>query len=133
MITCGCGYVGEPKIVPRTSGVHYADKRCDSCGRHLGFVPKPDSDPTKYSRPKSHQQLVEKFSNGFCELCLAKVEDLPKGQSMEAHHIIEFKDGGKSDRENIWIVCTGCHRLIHWRRTYSIIERVAEDLTAWMN
>jgi len=62
---------------------------------------------------------VHKYSDGFCELCLLKPDELPPGQTLEAHHIIEVQDGGSADRENIWIVCTKCARLIHWMRTHA--------------
>jgi 5-methylcytosine-specific restriction endonuclease McrA len=100
------------------SGVHYARLDCAKCGRFKKWITKPDSDPTKYRRPQLHQDLAGKYGRGFCELCLCQKDDLPKGRTLEAQHVIEFKDGGGSERENIWIVCTGCQRLIHWVRTY---------------
>ena len=129
-----CGFEGEAKEVLRPDGVHYSNLLCPVCDTHTGgFGKKPDSDPTKYKRPKAHTELVKKFSRGICEMCLAKKDDLPKGQTLEAHHVIEYQDGGEATRENTWIVCTGCHRLINWRRKYTVIERVAESLTAWMD
>jgi 5-methylcytosine-specific restriction endonuclease McrA len=98
--------------------VHYARATCVECDRWITFLKKPDSDPTKYRRPTQHRKLVDKFSNGYCELCLRRQEDLPKGETLHAHHVHEYQDGGEAKRENIWIVCTACHSLINWRRTY---------------
>lgn len=112
-----CKTAGPHPMKLRPAGLHYADVRCAKCNGHF-FEPKPDGDPTKYKRPASHTDLVKKFSRGFCEMCLKKLEELPKGQTLEAQHVVEFQDGGPSERENIWIVCTGCHKLIHWQRTY---------------
>lgn len=127
-----CGSMGPHDVVVMTKGVHYAKLVCRECGGHAGWQPKPDSDPTKYRRPKQHTNLVRKYSRGFCEMCLTKEAELPRGQTMEAQHVVEFQDGGEPSRENIWIVCTGCHRLIHWLRTYrSLVEQVSEDLTKW--
>ena len=128
-----CGYEGHATETLRETGVHYSDLSCPACNRHLGFGKKPESDPTKYKRPKSHQQLVKKYSRGFCEMCLAKEDQLPKGQTLEANHVIEYTNGGEPTRDNIWIVCTACHRLIHWRRYYNIVEKVAEATTRWMS
>jgi predicted HNH restriction endonuclease len=35
---------------------------------------------------------------------------------LEVHHAIPVKDGGSDDSENLWTVCTDCHKLIHARR-----------------
>jgi hypothetical protein len=113
-----CGAETPQVVTLRPAGVHYADSRCAVCGLHCGFLSKPDDEPTKYKRPAAHRELVAKFSRGFCELCLTPEAALPKGQTLEAQHVVEFADGGAPLRENVWIICTGCHRLIHWRRTY---------------
>ena len=96
---------------------HWGELICGYCAHHFYWLPKPESEKTK--RPASHRDLVHKYSDGFCELCLLRPEQLPPGQTLEAHHIIEVQDGGSADRENIWIVCTKCARLIHWMRTHA--------------
>lgn len=129
-----CGHEGPQPATRRLDGVHFVDIRCAKCGKHLGFQPKPESDPTKYKRPNQHRDLVREYSCGYCEMCLKKKDDLPKGQTLEAQHVIEYQDGGTSDRGNIWIVCTGCHRLVHWIRTYhGIVHDLAGNLTEWKN
>jgi hypothetical protein len=127
-----CAHDGPHPMTLRTSGVHYADVRCAKCNQHF-FQSKPDDDPTKYKRPQQHRDLVTEFSRGYCELCLRHKEELPKCQTLEAQHVIEYQDGGSSDRSNIWIVCTACHRMIHWMRTYhgEAAMKVATALTAW--
>ncbi len=132
-----CKCETEHTLAIRPAGVHYADAVCQTCGKKW-FPPKPDADPTKYKRPNSHRDLVRKYSPGYCEMCLCPANDLPKGQTLEAQHVKEFKDGGSERRENIWIICTGCHRLIHWVRTYRLapehresVQDVAEKVTSW--
>lgn len=116
---CGrCGHEGEVKVIPRTGGVHRADLRCVACNHHLGFPPKLADDPTKYKRPNTHRDLALKYGNGFCEMCLVAEKDFPKGWTLEGHHVDPYKDGGSEKRENIWVVCTRCHRLIEWVRKY---------------
>lgn len=95
---------------------HYGKILCD-CGHFLGWAPKPDSE--KVRRPAKHRNLVQKYSAGYCELCLIAEDNLPDEQTLEAQHIIEFEDGGGHERENIQIICTKCHKLIHWLRTYA--------------
>lgn len=130
-----CAHQGPHVFTLRTSGVHYGDLRCAECNTHLGFPPKPESDPTKYKRPSKHRDLVREYSKGFCEMCLRSEGELPKGTTLEAQHVQEYQDGGDSTRENIWIVCTACHRMVHWVRTYHggnhvqpIIENLAQEL-----
>ena len=110
-----CGSRAEPAVTFLNKGPHYAEKRCVECNRHLGYIPKPDADKAK--RPGAHKKLAKKFSRGFCEMCLVRESHLPKGESLEAHHVIEFDAGGDATRENTWLLCNSCHTLLHWRRT----------------
>jgi 5-methylcytosine-specific restriction endonuclease McrA len=123
-----CGDQGPHTVDLTTSGVHHAKVTCGGCNRFLRWLPKPESDPTKYRRPTSHTNLVADYGQGYCEMCLRKKEDLPPKQTLEAQHVLEFKDGGSNERENIWIVCTACHRMIHWIRTYHGSYKVSHVL-----
>lgn len=113
-----CKSCNSPNLVERLrpDTQHHAELVCADCGTYQCWLPKPDSKKAK--RPAAHRELVKKFSRGFCVLCLTKEGDLPKGRALEGHHIEEYQHDGSDDRENVQIVCTGCHKLIHWRRTY---------------
>lgn len=113
-----CGYDGPQNVTLETSGHHYARIKCAECNAFMRWMAKPVDDPTKYKRQKKHTGLVDKYGQGFCEMCLRNEDALPKGQSLEAQHVQEYQDGGSEKRENIWIICTACHKLIHWVRTY---------------
>jgi hypothetical protein len=104
---------------------HYGKMVCvnSECGRCAYWVPKPDQD--KARRPAAHRDLVKAFSRGYCELCLTREDQLRGGRVLEAHHVVEFTDGGSNERDNILIVCTGCHRLVHWLRTYNVTNQKA--------
>ena len=95
---------------------HYKKKVCAECGKFLGFQSKPDQNKSK--RPAGHTTLVQKYEQGYCELCLRAKESLPPNQCLEAHHVIPYQFGGESSRENIWIVCTPCHKIIEHYRIY---------------
>lgn len=130
-----CNATGVHRTEVQQSGVHYAKVTCNTCDRFLRWIPKPDSDPTKARRPQQHRELVRAYGNGFCEMCLRKTDELPKGQTLEAQHVIEFQDGGSNDRSNIWIICTACHKLVHWTRYYhggdfkQLLEMVGRDVS----
>ncbi len=113
-----CGLNTEAVLEVLETGTHYAKLVCGECGKYHKFVAKPEADSTKYRRPKQHRELVTKYGRGYCELCLLGADDFDKGVTLEAHHLIEFQNGGSEERDNIWIVCTMCHRLIHWTRRY---------------
>jgi ribosomal protein L34E len=106
---------------------HYADLTCLDCGRHIKFVGNPD----KNRRPESHKKIARKYSQGYCQLCLRKENELPPRESLEGHHVIEFQDGGGDTKDNTWVVCTSCHVLIHHQRTYlghykSLVEKLGD-------
>lgn len=113
-----CQHLEPPRIELTPHLPHYGKELCSTCGAFLRWIKKPDSDAGKYRRPSAHRDLVEKYGRGYCEMCLTAEADLPGRQSLEAHHVEEFAKGGPATRENVWIVCTGCARLIHAIRTY---------------
>lgn len=113
---------------------HYGKRVCGECGMHNGWIPKPGSK----NRGAKHGDLVRKHSKGFCEMCLRLVSELRPGDLLEAHHVVPYKQGGASERDNLWIVCTPCHRIIEHHRCYygrkevALTESVASSLTEWM-
>lgn len=115
-----CGYLnGKPSLVRTPNQPHYGKLVCPQCGAYWRWAPKPDSDSSKYRRPAEHRELVAKFSDGYCEMCLTGADNLPGRQTLHAHHVVPYEVGGGSNRENIWIVCTRCHRQIELIRTYN--------------
>jgi len=127
-----CGNYGPHIVTLLDCKPHYARVDCGSCGNYIRFMGKPDSEATKYRRPKAHRDLVKKYSRGYCEFCGRLEGELPRGQTLEAQHIREFQDGGGSERENIQILCTSCHKLAHWVRTYhGSVESIGDVLKQW--
>lgn len=104
-------------------GGHYAKRICGKCQKTNGWAPKPENEKVK--RPAKHKSLVDKYGNGFCELCLRMESELESWHTLEGHHILEFSEGGSEKAENVLIVCTACHKLIHWLRTYHGTEQIA--------
>ena len=108
---CGCDMVFEETPMLK----HYGKVYCKNCNHFDRWVPKPDSDPTKYRRKKNTTNLAR---HKYCQMCLRYKEDLPDNQTLEGHHVIPVKYGGSNDKSNVWTLCTGCHRLVEWMRTY---------------
>jgi len=112
---CKCGSTAVDQVRIH-EGPHYAAEICAGCRRHLRWLPKPADKRTR--RPAGHRHLVARHSRGFCELCRRRESELPAGQVLEGHHVDEYQHGGSADRQNVWIVCTACAKLIHWARHY---------------
>jgi 5-methylcytosine-specific restriction endonuclease McrA len=94
-------------------GGHYCKVTCVKCRRFIKWEGKPKD---------------------YCELCLSMKEDLVLPDTLEIHHVLEVQHGGSDDPENLQTLCTGCHRMVHWRRTYnrhssfeSQIERLRDE------
>lgn len=115
-VNCRCGAVNIRCQASKGNGVHYAEMRCPQCDRHNGWIPKPDCDKAK--RPAAHRNLVKKSGIKKCQMCLRHERELVSPDCLHAHHVEEYRTGGDSGLENIWIVCSACHRLIDWTRTY---------------
>ena len=106
--------VTRVELLPDTSP-HYAKRVCADCGAYLQFEPKPTT-TDKPKRANSQKSLLNKYSQGYCELCLCDLAQATGGAA--AHHVVEHQEGGSAERENIWILCAGCHRLVHWARKW---------------
>lgn len=112
-----CGGRGTIVHGPHPGG-HYAKIDCSKCGRWIRWLPKPDVE--KHRRPAAHRDLVEKFGKGFCELCLRKKDQLPLPQTLIGHHVDPYAKSRNKElkKEDVWILCTMCHRIVEWMRTY---------------
>lgn len=119
-----CNDNTQSRFVLTPEKTHYGKLVCERCGRYRRWISKPESDATKYRRPNAHSDLVAKFNRGFCEMCMRS--DGP----FEAHHVIEYQDGGDATKENIWILCVACHRLVTWVRKYVGRNAPLEELIA---
>jgi len=106
-------FVLEVILTPELT--HYGKLVCPVCQHFGGWVPKPESDPTKYRRPKSSTNLARK---AYCELCLKSKSQLRNGRTLEGHHVRPVKYGGDNSDANIWTLCTGCHKQVEHIRTY---------------
>jgi 5-methylcytosine-specific restriction endonuclease McrA len=126
-----CNRAGPHEIVLMTTGPHYAKAVCQ-CGRFVDWVPKPETDATKYKRPKQHTDLVNEFGRGYCELCGFEKDQLPYSETLNAHHVERYSEEGPATRENVWILCTACHALVEHQRTYrgKLRRAIAGDLAA---
>jgi 5-methylcytosine-specific restriction endonuclease McrA len=109
-----CGEKVETIETLKEEGPHYSFHTCVACGRHLGFGKKPENES---KRPKNNF-TAEDLKISFCQMCLRPKDRLGSRGVLEVHHVIEIQANGPDIPENIWVVCTSCHRLIHHQRKY---------------
>ena len=65
-----CHKCGHETHFVKVEGVHYAKEECTICKTWIRWLRKDKSDSSKYRRQKKHLNLVTKYSNGICEMCL---------------------------------------------------------------
>ena len=51
-------------------------------------------------------------------VALLEKDELPASDTLHAHHVDPYSEGGESDEWNVWILCTACHRLVEYQRRY---------------
>lgn len=111
-----CNYPCEVTLRPDTP--HYGEIRCPDHGHY--WVPKPNSE--KRAKRKSNLKLrksIPEGYNSFCELCMRSESlfgKLKPSLSLEVHHVIEVQELGSDGPENLRLLCSECHELIHARR-----------------
>jgi 5-methylcytosine-specific restriction endonuclease McrA len=119
-ISCpNCKVEVVPELISRPDTQHDAEMRCPECLRFLGWKRKEKNEG---KRAKS-KHSPESLRIHFCQNCLTPGEQLGAHESLEIHHIDD--NPGNEEEDNILVVCTPCHKLIHHARIYHqhILER----------
>lgn len=93
---------------------HYGKWVCSCCGRFHKWEPTPKN--REEGRRKT--TAVKMDDPLCCALCGRQRVELGKHETFETHHSFPLEDGGQDIRENLVWLCTACHRLAHWIRTY---------------
>ena len=119
-----CLHSVVPIVSVLEKGVHYAEKRCPICNAHLGYLPKPKN---LNKRPKN-KYTAASLEIEACQLCLRHRDMLGRRGVLEIHHVNEIQVGGEDTVENIWVLCTSCHSLVHHQRTYLFDHFKKQDM-----
>ena len=113
-----CGQV-EPVTHGEVNDVHGFKLRCPHCDQFVGWGGKMKAiKDDNGSRNLSSQWTAKRLNADHCEMCLRSKQLIGKGERLEVHHVKPIEDGGEDLPQNIWVVCTSCHRLIHHQRKY---------------
>lgn len=110
-----CGCIGSFREEIGPFGPHYGKLFCAECGKFFGFMKKPENEdqraPNKYN--------ASSLGIDCCQMCGRDESMLGLYESLEVHHVVEIQHGGADKPENIWCVCTQCHKYIHHVRIYN--------------
>ena len=112
-----CGECGaDVEVVEKIlgEGPHYSKIECAECGKYLAFGKKPANE----GKRGKNKHTPESLSISHCQMCQRDENRLGSRGVLEVHHVEEIQDGGADIPENIWVICTSCHKLIHHQRTY---------------
>lgn len=111
MFCKNCGKV-EYYLKPRPDTPHEAEIKCTECHSFLGWKKKEKNEGKRPANIHSPESLgIE-----LCQLCLLPKQHLGTHETLDIHHIDDEPENNL--RENILVVCTSCHKLIHHQRTY---------------
>ena len=109
-----CGDNQETFVTLLPEGKHYAKRNCCRCGGYIAFVKKPENEKKR----SKNKFTASDMGIDFCQLCLRQITRLGDRGVLEVHHVEEIHNGGEDTKDNAWVVCSSCHRLIHHQRTY---------------
>jgi len=118
------------RLYKKRGGIHYLQARCKECDRMICWIPKPESKVKKRKSLEGWHWYFEQQGIDFCQVCFRKKEDLPIGHALEVHHLIAVENEGKDQEDNLILVCTRCHRLIHVLREDRKRELAPIDTTS---
>jgi len=125
MYCSDCSVDVDPVETILTEGPHYSKLSCPACGKYLAFGKKPANE----GKRGKNKHTPESLGISHCEMCKRPGDRLGSRGVLEVHHVAEVQDGGADIPDNIWVVCTSCHKLIHHQRTY-INQHLAHLYTA---
>jgi hypothetical protein len=111
---CRNDIVPNIEILPETS-IHYGKYTCPVCDSWIGFKAKPENEKKLEKRPNG-TPTPEALGIEYCQICLRPRERLGSRETLDTHHIDD--DPANLERLNFLIVCSACHKLIAWTRTY---------------
>ena len=109
-----CNDATSHTVYTMEKGPHYAKLVCDECGGMTRWMKKPKNEN---KRPKN-KYTPSDLERNSCIICMREKDELINSEILEVHHIIEIANGGPDTPDNIDVVCTPCHRMIHYQRKY---------------
>ena len=114
-----CGYEGKPEATGKVDPQHGYALGCAQCKGWLGWSGKSKAlKDAEGKRVEASIWTAKRLKIEECQYCRRPKECLGDRERLEVHHVVPVEDDGPDSPENIWVVCTSCHKEIHHRRIY---------------
>jgi 5-methylcytosine-specific restriction endonuclease McrA len=116
-----CNEDVRPDITPSNNGTTTTYKAtCPLCGTYIKWLSKSIFEGVKKQNGRRRKPAWSASTVGieYCELCGRTRECLGINEKLECHHKVPIEHGGTDTRDNILILCSPCHRMAHFLRTY---------------
>ncbi len=107
---CGAEDCFEEILTPES--VHYSKTICRMCERWIQWNKNPSK--AEYRSETTKCAVIY----DFCKICGRTQEKLGWKETLTAHHVIPLEEDGEDIIENIIVLCSACHKLVHWVRLY---------------
>ena len=116
-LKCKCGAEEIPDVI---KGDIHIKAICPVCGDYIKNLPKAMFEgPKKPNGERRKAQWTPKVMEiDYCEMCGREHGSLGKNEKLESHHKIPIQVGGEDVKSNILILCSPCHTMAHYLRTY---------------
>lgn len=124
-----CEHQGKP-MRGRFNELHGYAFVCEQCERFLAWGGKNKAIMAEDKRQRSSQWTAHRLRIRSCQMCLREQDELGTREQLEVHHVQPVSQGGADQPDNLWVVCTACHRLIHWQQTY-LNDHQKQRSAAW--
>ena len=114
-----CSHTAKPYANGHRHDVHGYKVYCEACHTWLGWGGKAKrivADDGE--RLISSKWTAKRLQIETCQCCLRSIDRLGDNENLEIHHVVPVKDGGADTLDNIWVLCTTCHKEVHHRRVY---------------
>lgn len=90
------------------ANVRYQNRLLDMINRDIQDIVTDRDDPRAFTPTQKELKLAEQ--GGKCTWCS---EPIVHGQKRDAHHIIPYRDGGKTTLDNLAVLHEECHKDLH--------------------
>lgn len=116
-----CGHEGKPTATGKVDPVHGYALHCTLCSGWLGWGGKSKQlKDAEGKRVETSIWSAKRLGIDTCQYCRRTKDTLGDRERLEVHHVVPVDEGGDDKLENIWVVCTSCHKEIHHRRVYFV-------------
>lgn len=108
---------------------HFAEIRCDDCGKFLKWLSNPNKNNTIRNK-SSKYKLESLIPNDFCWFCTRTKEQLGIREGLTIDHKKPIEEGGIDEISNLMVLCTACHKLKNWYWIYikkHLVEKIENN------